>query len=181
MDNDTPTLITFRLGYQEVGTGPDGLPLYTEVVEVTKARPPLLQLTSVATEEDFADHPHAYALFERENKGRRLDGKTGYPLALWAVPSAGDLKMCLDREIYTVEDLAKLATKPSDKIPPSIVELAQRAKRMIELSKDGGKPEARVTELEGQVGALREENQELKRTIEGQNLTIGKLMTQRVA
>jgi hypothetical protein len=181
MDSDTPTLVSFHLGYAEAGTGPDGLPIYEEVVHVTKARPPYLQLTNVATEEDIAENGHAYQMFERENKGRRMDGKTGYPLSMWAVPTPAETKMCHDREIYTVEDLAKLATKPSDKVPPPILELAKRAKKMIELSKATGKPEVRINELEGIVGALREENQELKRTIEGQNITIGKLMAQRVA
>jgi hypothetical protein len=181
MDSDTPTLVTFHLGFAEVGTGPDGLPVYEEVVHVTKARPPWLQLTNVATDEDIAENGQAYMKFERETKGRRMDGKTGYPLSMWAVPTPAETMMCHDREIYTVEDLAKLANKPTDKVPPPIIELAKRAKKMIELSRATGKPEARVNELEGIVGALREENQELKRTIEGLNVTVGRLMAQRVA
>ena len=40
--------------------------------------------------------------------------------------------------------------------PPEIIELAKRARKMVELCKQTGKHEAKITELEGQIGALRE-------------------------
>lgn len=174
---DTPTLVAFEVGFQAAGSGPDGLPLYEQVIKIRKSRPPYLEVMAIATEEDIADHPEAYRKFMHEQKGLKLDGKAGYPLAMWPAVDAAELQMCLARDIHTVEDLSKLALRggPNSQVPPPIVELAKRAKKMVELHGKTGKHEQTISNLEEQVTALREQNNELKATIETQRITIDKL------
>ena len=70
---------------------------------------------------------------------------------------------CLVRDIATVEQLAKLRRRaPSPTCRREIIELAKRRERMVELQSDTGRHEAKITELEGQIGALREQNNELR-------------------
>ena len=66
-------------------------------------------------------------------------------------------------------------------MPPQVIEIAKRAKRMIELQKDTGRHEARVTELEGQIGALREQNNEFPAKIESLNTLVGTLQARNAA
>jgi hypothetical protein len=178
---DTPTLARFVHGYVLDGTSPDGLPLYRDIVQIYLSRPPYLEVTREATEQDQADYAHPWQLFQREEKGRKVDAREGYPLVMWPAVSPSEVRMCADREIYTVEQLAQLAVKAGAEIPAQIVELAKRAKRMIELSRETGRHEARVTELEGQIGALREENNELKAKNEAQRITIGTMAARQAA
>lgn len=179
---DTPTLARFIRGYTlSDEPSPDGLPVYEESIQIQLSRPPYLEVLREATDTDFADYPHPWMLFQKEEKGRLLSGKTGYPLVMWPAASVAEVKMCADRDIFTVEDLAKLANRSSDAVPPSILELAKRAKRMVELSKTTGKHEKTITDLEGQIGALREENNELRTTVEGQRLQLQALQSRAAA
>jgi hypothetical protein len=173
---DTPTLCRFVLGYQEDGVSADGLPQYKESVRIYLSRPPFLEVDRVANEGDFTDHPHAYQAFLKEQEGRKLDGKSGYPLAMWPVAAPHEIKMCAARDVFTVEQLAVYATKGNmSDTPPEIIELAKRARKMVELSKQTGKHEAKITELEGQIGALREDNNNLRRENEALTLSLGQL------
>jgi hypothetical protein len=161
--NETPTLVRFITGYTAEGVGEDGLPLYRETVRIQLSRPPYLEVERLATEDDQIEYPHPWRLYQQEQKGRQLDGKAGYPLAMWPAAGPAEVKMCADREIFTVEQLAKLAGRGGDQtVPPAIVELAKRARRMVELSKELGKHEAKISDLEGQIAAVREQNNELK-------------------
>jgi len=179
---DTPTLARFVLGFEEAGTGPDGLPMFAEVIQIVKSRPPYLEVTNRATEADFEDYPEPYKLFQKERAGKALSGATGYPLAMWVAMSEADLKSCLARDIHTVEDLAKLAGRGARAdVPPSILEMAQRAKRMVELQKETGRHEKRLNELEGQISALREQNNEFRAQLDAANTLIGTLKARAAA
>ena len=95
---------------------------------------------------------------------------------MWPVASPAEIRMCAAREIFTVEQLAIYATKGNvSDTPPEIIELAKRARKMVELSKQTGRHEAKITELEGQIGALREQNNELRRENEALNMSLGQL------
>lgn len=179
---DTPTLARFIRGYTLTGTSADGLPVYEDVIQIQLSRPPYLEVVREMTEADREDYAHPWLLFQREEKGRTETGTHGYPLVMWPAASSAEIRMCADREIYTVEQLAKLTGRgTSDTIPPQILELAKRAKKMVELSKSTGKHEVKVTELEGQVGALREENNELRATVEQQRIMLNTMAARNAA
>jgi|KBSMisStaDraftv2_1062788.scaffolds.fasta_scaffold64659_2 hypothetical protein len=180
--SDNPTLVRFVVGFEPDGVAEaDGMPIYREVIKIVLSRPPYLEHTRVATEDDFENEADAYKMFVREQKGLKRNETDGYPLALWPAISPSDLQNCLHREIYTVEQLAKLALGGARNVPPPIVEIAKRAKRMIELQKETGRHEARISELEGQIGALREQNNEFRAKIEGQNTLIATLQARAAA
>lgn len=181
---DTPTLVRFVVGWEEDGVSEDGMPIYREVTKIILSRPPYLEHTRVATEDDLSnpDYREAYKIFEKEQAGLKKSAAEGYPLALWPAISPSDLQSCLIRDITTVEELAKLALRGAQSgVPPQVIEIAKRAKRMIELQKDTGRHEARVTELEGQIGALREQNNEFRAKIESLNTLVGTLQARNAA
>lgn len=179
---DTPTLVRFMIGYEADGVSEDGMPIYREVIKIILSRPPYLEVTQVATENDFEDHRDAYRLFQKEQAGLKKTGEDGYPLALWPAINPADLQSCLIRDIHTVEQLAKLSARGAGgTVPPSVLEVAKRAKRMIELQKETGKHEARITELEGQIGALREQNNEQRARIEANEILITQLSARATA
>jgi len=172
--SDNPTLVRFVVGFEPDGVADaDGMPIYREVIKIVLSRPPYLEHTRVATEDDFENEADAYKMFVREQKGLKRNETDGYPLALWPAISPSDLQSCLIRDITTVEELAKLALRGAQTgVPPQVIEIAKRAKRMIELQKDTGRHEAKITELEGQIGALREQNNEFRAKIESQQTLI---------
>jgi hypothetical protein len=179
---DTPTLVRFVVGWAPAGVSEeDGMPIYTEVIKVVLSRPPYLEVTEVAHEGHFEDYPDAYKLFRREREGHKKTGEDGYPLALWPAINPADLQSCLAREIYTVEQLAKLASRSRSDVPPSVLEIAGRAKKMIELQKETGRHEARITELEGMIAALREQNNEFRAQLESNNVLIATLKARAAA
>ena len=179
--NDTPVLARFYIGFQEAGVGVDGMPLYEEIEKVILSRPPLLEVTRIVTDEEREDYAEPYKLFLKERAGKELRGAEGYPLAMWVAINEGDLKMCLARDIYTVEDLAKYANRKPEQVPAQIIALAQRAKKMVELQKSTGRHEAKISELEGQIGALREQNNEFRAQLDAANTLIATLKARAAA
>jgi len=181
---DTPTLVRFIPGWEEDGVSDDGMPVYREVTKIVLSRPPYLEVMRVASDDDIAnpDYREAYKVFEKEQAGLKHSAAAGYPLALWPAISPSDLQSCLIRDITTVEELAKLALRGAQTgVPPQVIEIAKRAKRMIELQKETGRHEARITELEGQIGALREQNNEFRAQIESKNTLIATLQARAAA
>ena len=70
--------------------------------------------------------------------------------------------MCAQRDIHTVEQLAQLVSKKRraeavKTIPPDVIEIADRAVKMVELHGKAGQYEEIVTDLEGQLAALKEQ------------------------
>jgi len=179
--SDHPTLARFVIGFEPDGVSDaDGMPVYREVTKIVLSRPPYLEVSRVADDTDIDLYSDAYKVFQKEQAGLKKNEVDGYPLALWPAISASDLQSCLVREVYTVEQLAKLALRGQE-VPPQIVEIAKRAKRMIELQKQTGRHEARATELEGQIAALREQNNEFRAQIEAANTLIATLKTRAAA
>ena len=170
--SDHPTLARFVIGFEPDGISEaDGMPIYREVTKVVLSRPPYLEVSRVA-----------YKIFLREQEGVKRNTVDGYPLVLWPAINAADLQACLVREIFTVEQLAKLAGRGgASNVPPPIIEVAKRAKRMIELQRDTGRHEAKITELEGQIGALREQNNEFRAQIEANNTLIATMRARNAA
>lgn len=175
--NDNPTLVRFYVGWSDTGeTNDSGLPNYRETVMIQLDRPPYLSVTREATEEDIDDHPEPYRLFEREQKAKKTKPTSGgFPLALWPVINEFHLKMFAAKDIYTVEQLAKLAKRKD--MPPDFIELAERAAQMVTIMNSGAKHEPVIRELKGQIDALKEQVTECMNTIAAQKDLITTLKT----
>lgn len=182
--SDTPTLVRFSTGWERDGNGPDGLPLYRETTLIRLSRPPYLSLEREATEEDIADHAGPYELFKKTCAARKEI--VGYPLALWPACLPHIFEMCAARDIYTVEQLAQLVSKKRRSetvktVPPEVIEVADRAQKMIEMHAKTGQYEELVTSLEQQLEALKESMAEAVATISAQKTMIETLKMKSVA
>jgi hypothetical protein len=170
-------IITFYDDWQETGPGADGLPLYEEKLMICLAKPPLTERRREADDYDKVQFREAYEEYLRQRKGRDLGAIKGYPLCMWPVVGPAELKMLLVRDVVTVEQLAAFAT--SRDTPPPILELAKRAKKLIELQGKTGKYEAIIHELASERDALDAELKEARGTIAAQNSMIGMLQAPR--
>jgi hypothetical protein len=176
--SDTPTLVRFFSGWERDGNGPDGLPCFRETVRVRMDRPPYLSVERIAEEADIEDHPQPYELYQKTCAARKE--VVGYPLALWPACPPHVFQMCAQRDIHTVEQLAQLVSKKRraeavKTIPPDIIEIADRAVKMVELHGKAGQYEEIVTDLEGQLAALKEQFTEALSTISAQKAMIDSL------
>lgn len=176
--SDGPTLVRFSSGWEKDGNGPDGMPLYRETIRVRMDRPPYLGLEREAEEQDIADHPGPYELYQKTCEGRKQI--VGYPLALWPACPPHIFQMCAVRDIHTVEQLAQVVSKKRraeavKTVPPDIIEIADRAVKMIELHGKAGQYEEIVTTLEAQLAAVKEQFDEAIATIAAQKTLIDAL------
>lgn len=170
--SDAPTIVRFYQGWKQGETGPDGLPLFYEVIMIRLDRPPYLSVQREAEPFDFEEHRMAFELFQKEQSSRKVTLAEGYPLALWPACTEALFKMLADREIYTVQQLAKANKKD---MPAEIRELAERAQKMMELQKGGGKYEELLRDRDGRISALEESLSEATKTIAGQKALIDTL------
>ena len=182
--SDSPTLVQFLTGWERDGNGPDGLPLYRETTRIKMDRPPYLSLEREATDEDISAHPGPYELYRKTCDARKEI--VGYPLVLWPACLPHMFQMCAARDIFTVEQLAQIVSKRKraetvKTAPPDIVELADRAAKMIELQQKSGQYEELVTGLQGQVEALKEQLSEAAVTMASQKTLIETLRLKAVA
>jgi hypothetical protein len=184
MSSDTPTLVRFYSGWERDGNGPDGLPTFRETVRIRLDRPPFLSVEREAEEVDFLDHPHPYELYKKTCDARREI--VGYPLTLWPACLPHIFQMCAARDIHTVEQLAQLVSKKRRSeavktVPPEVIELADRAAKMVDLQSRVGQYEELITDLQGQVDALKEQLEEAITTITAQKNMIDTLKLKAVA
>jgi hypothetical protein len=94
--------------------------------------------------------------------------------------------MCAARDIHTVEQLAQLVSKKRRSeavktIPPDVIEIADRAVKMIDLQSRAGQYEELITGLQGQIDALKEQLEEAVTTISTQKTMIETLKLKAVA
>lgn len=172
--NDKPTLVRFVDGYDAAGISEDGLPYFKQTVKIFISRPPLLEITRVATDEDIDMYEDAYRLYQREKRGKEIGPEAdGYPLSMWPVVTPALHAMLSAREIYTIEQLASM--RLSSGVPAEVKELADRAKRMVAMSKDIGQHEQRERDFQGQIEVLQEQVKELRGTIQAQDGIINSL------
>lgn len=176
--SDTPTLVRFINGWQRDGNGKDGLPLYRPTLLIRLDRPPYLSVEREASEEDIADHPGPFELYRKTQEARAE--VEGYPLAMWPVCLPHLFQMCAARGLFTVEQLAQLVLKKRRAetvrtIPPDIVELADRAAKLVELQSKSGKYEEIISDLQSQAQVLREQMDEAISTIAAQKTLIDQL------
>jgi hypothetical protein len=170
--SDTPTLVRFYSGWETAGTGSDGMPLYKENIMIRLDRPPFLSVTRVAEDEDFIYHSMAFELFQKEQSARKVSYSEGYPLALWPAVSEAEFKMLVDRDIVTVEQLAK--AKKAD-MPTALKELCDRAAKLVKLQAGAAKYEELLRDRDGRIEALEEQVKEAVITIASQKTLIERL------
>jgi hypothetical protein len=178
MAEESQALARFYQGYAQDGMSEDGLPRYRDVLMIKLAVPPYTQLEREATDEDIETYPGPWKLYEKEQATRKqLPETDGYPLALWPVVSPAELNMLAARDIYTVEQLAKLTARGANTagIPGELKQLAERAKAMMEMSKDIGQFETIIRDKDGQLAVLKEQVDELRGTIKAQDGLINTL------
>lgn len=161
---DTPTLARFYAGWKNGGIADDGMPVYFETIMIRLDRPPWLSVQREAEPSDFEDHPLAFEMFRREQASRKVSLAEGYPLALWPACTEAMFKMLADRDIHTVEQLAK-TKNPS--MPAELRELSERAAKLVELQKGPGKYENLLRERDGKIKALEESLDDARKTIMG--------------
>lgn len=172
MPNEIDAFVKFYDGFVQDGIGKDGMPIYKAAPMIVMSKPPYLQTEPApATEADFENFPAPYKLYTNTKATKKT--ATGYPLAMWVGIDVAEFEMCAARGITTVEQLAALGKKGDQ--PPQIVELVNRAKRMIELQKNIGQFEAVIRDLEGKVAALTGTLEEAKATIAAQSTMIDQL------
>jgi hypothetical protein len=169
---DTPTLARFYTGWEHTGMGKDGMPLYKSNIMIRLDRPPYLSVTRVAEEVDFKDHALAFEMYQKEAKGRSFGYTEGYPLALWPACGEAMFKMCADREIYTVDQLAKAKAKD---MPSELQELADRAVHLVKLMAGPAKYEELLKDRDGRIAALEESLGDALKTIAQQKSLIDTL------
>jgi septal ring factor EnvC (AmiA/AmiB activator) len=173
MPDEIDALVKFTDGWEQDGVGKDGLPIYRPALRITLSKPPYLQIEREATDDDRETFAEQYRLYEKTHAAKVE--VSGYPLAMWPAISAAEFQMCAQRGIATVEQLAALAGKKGVDAPAQITEIAQRAKRMVELQKETGRHEARIHELEAEVAALSAELKECHAQMSAQNALINTL------
>ena len=176
--SDTPTLVRFYSGWERDGNGPDGLPLFRETIRVRLDRPPYLSVEREAEEEDILNHPGPYELYKKTCEARKTI--VGYPLALWPACLPHIFQMCAVRDIHTVEQLAQVVSKKRraeavKTIPPDVIEIADRAVKMVELHAKAGQYEEIVTDLQAQLAAMKEQYEEALAAIAAQKTLIDNL------
>ena len=160
MSSESPLLVKFSRGSVPTGTvSKDGMPVYEPCIMIDLSRPPRLHLHRRATEEEIDMYGDAYKAFLKTEHAKSQDVQ-GYPLAMWPVINAGHLEVFAGRDIFTVEQLSKLAMRKD--MPPDLLELAQRAKKFLELQAQTGKFEAMILDRDRRIEMLMEENAELK-------------------
>src|SRR4029077_5558382 len=147
-------------------------------------RRPLLWVERKAKEADIVNHPEPYALYQR-TEAARIDVH-GYPLAMWPACLPHLFQMCAARSIHTVEQLEQLvSTKRRSEsiktIPPEILEIADRAVKLIELQSQAGQYEELITDLQSQVDVMKEQLTEAAQTIASQKTLITTLKLKAVA
>jgi len=169
---ETPTLVRFYTGWETAGQGSDGMPLYKENIMVRLDRPPYLSVTRVAEEDDFLHHAGAFEMYQKEQAARKQSYTEGYPLALWPAVNEAEFRMLADRDVITVEQLAKLKGKD---LPPQLRELADRAAQLVKLQAGAAKFEDLLRERDGRIAALEEQVKEAMTTIASQKTLIERL------
>ena len=166
--SETPTLVRFYSGWEDAGQGSDGMPLYKENIMIRLDRPPYLSVTRVAEEDDFANHAMAFEMYQKEQSARKQTYVEGYPLSLWPAVNEAEFKMLVDRDIVTVEQLAKLKGKD---LPPVLKELVDRAQHLVKLQGGAAKYEDLLKDRDGRIEALEEQ-------VKDASITIASLKTQ---
>jgi hypothetical protein len=161
--SDQAAFAKFEDGWEQDGASANGMPKFRPVLIIRLSKPPYLQVRREATDEDIEHYAEPYKLYQKLKAGRDISEVTGYPLALWAAITVAEFEQLIGHGIITVEQLAKIGERKgavAAKVPEPIMQLAARAKRMMELQKSQGRYEAVINELTAERDQLVEQLRE---------------------
>jgi len=161
--SDQAAFAKFEDGWEQDGVSKDGMPKFRPVLIIRLSKPPYLEVRREAGEDDIEHYSEPYKLYLKLKAGRDIDKVEGYPLALWSAITRAEFDQLIGHGIVTVEQLAKIGERKgavAAKVPEPIMQLAQRAKRMIELQKSQGRYEAIINELTAERDQLNEQLRE---------------------
>lgn len=174
--SDQAAYAKFEDGWEPTGeVSKDGLPQQRLVTIIRLSKPPFLDVRRPAEESDIEHYDQPYKLYLKLKAGRDLDAIEGYPIVLWPALSRAEAEQCVGAGILTVEELAKHAGRTNAKAPAGILQLAARAKRMLDLQKAGGKLEPVVEQLRQEREQLKEQVAELGTQLSAANAMINTL------
>ena len=169
-------LVRFFSGWERDGNGPDGLPLFRETIRVRMDRPPYLSIEREAEEDDITDHPGPYELYkktcEARKDHRRLSAGAVARLSSAYFPDVRRARHPHCRAAGADWSPRSAAAEAVKTMPPDVIELADRAVKMIELHGKAGQYEELVTDLQGQLEAMKEQFTEAVSTISAQKTLI---------
>ena len=140
--SDTPTLARFYSSWKDGGTADeDGMPVYYEAICIRLDRPPWLSVQREAEPSDFEDHSMAFEMFQKEQVARKVSLAEGYPLTLWPACTEALFKMLADRDIHTVQQLARRSkdTMPAELRDIESKPLAERASKAVRTARADSK------------------------------------------
>jgi hypothetical protein len=161
--SDQAAFARFEDGWEQDGVSKDGMPKFRSALIIRLSKPPYLEVRREAGDYDIEQYPEPYKLYQKLRAGRDIDKAEGYPLALWPAITKAEFEQLIAHGILTVEQLAKIADRKgavASKVPEPIMQLAQRAKRMIELQKTQGRYEVIINELTAERDQLTEQLRE---------------------
>lgn len=176
--SDQVAFAKFEDGWEQDGVSKSGMPTFKPRLYIKLSKPPYLEVRREAEEEDLELYSEPYKLYQKQKAGRDVDQIDGYPLALWPALSKAEFEQLIAHGITSVEQLAKIADRKgavAAKVPEAILQLAQRAKRMVDLQKNGGQFEAVIEQLRAENATLQEELREARQALSSANATIGNL------
>lgn len=177
--SDAPAYAKFEDHYEPDGVdAKSGMPKFRTVLYIRFTRPPLLDTKREAEQEDIETYSEPYKLYLKLKAGRETDEIEGYPLVLWPALSRAEFEQLASHGIITVEQLAKYADRKgavAKGTPEAIMQLALRAKRMVDLQKNQGQYEAIITELTGERDELAAQVRELGGQLSAANALISNL------
>ena len=176
--SDQAAFAKFEDGWEQDGVSKDGMPKFRPALMIRLSKPPYLQVTREATEDDIEHYSEPYKLYQKLKAGRDVDGIEGYPLALWAAITRAEFDQLISHGIVTVEQLAKIGDRKgavAAKVPEAIMVLAQRAKRMVALQKDQGRYEEIINEITAERDQLAEQLKEAHAALSASNAQVNTL------
>lgn len=174
--SDQAAYAKFEDGWEATGeVSKDGLPVFHPTLIIRLSKPPYLDVRRPAEENDIENYAEPYKLYLKLKAGRDVDNIDGYPLVMWPALSRAEVDQCVGAGIITVEQLAKHAGRTGGKVPEGILQLAARAKRMLDLQKAGGKFEPVMEQLRQERDQLKEQVVELGAQLSAANAQVNGL------
>ena len=129
-----------------------------------------------AEDDDFTDHPGPYELYQKTCEARKADRRlsAGAVARLPAarVPDVRGARHPHRRATGATGLAASAAAETVKTVPPDVIEIADRAVKMVELHGKAGQYEEIVTDLQGQLAAMKEQFSEALGTISAQKTLI---------
>lgn len=121
--------------YAPVKSGEDqnGVPVYDDVVHVIISVDTTNTVDRKARESDFERFPEQYEYFKKASATYEpIEGQV--PLEMWSMCTPAAIATLKARDIRTVEQLAKVGSDMTKRMPPSVAALVASAKNYLAMA-----------------------------------------------